>query len=107
MKGNKKIMEKLEAFDMDWGEITPEFCSHKEKSVVHVFNHYLEGQENIDRCIRFAIGRINWYKSILPHGYTQMVMFDDRGQNITDEDRKNIMSKLKDYTSETDFLSRR
>lgn len=105
----RKILNNKEndVYKMKWGNITPELYSEQKKSCIHIFNHLLEGQANIDRCIRFAIGRLEWYKTVLPVDCKQEVIFDDRGQEITDSDREYVELRLKAFANEINFMSKR
>jgi len=93
--------------DLDWGPITVEFYNKEKKSIVHVFNHCLVGEENISRAIRFAAGRIEWFKSSRTSEYNHEVIFDDRGQDIDFKVRKRISEGLKKQTSNVSFVSER
>lgn len=95
------------AFKFDWGTITPEFYNKEKNSVVHIFNHYLIGEENINRVIRFTIGRIEWYNNYFPQGCTHEVAFDDRGQGIDDCVRNRIAGSLSKHASIIKFASKR
>jgi hypothetical protein len=92
--------------DLDWGTITPEFYNREKNSAVHVFNHCLIGEENVSRAIKFAIGRIEWYKSYLPQGCTHEVVFDDRGQDISDSIRDKISADLSKLALYVSFMSK-
>ena len=65
---------------MDWGTVTPEFSNEWIRSLVHVFNHDLQNAASIERAIRFAAGRINWYNTYLKHSFLHhQIVFDDIG----------------------------
>lgn len=98
-------MEKIIA--SDWGSITPEFYNKEKKSVIHVFNHCLVGEENVSRAIRFAIGRIEWFKKYLSLDCNHEVAFDDRGQDIDDAIRNRIIKSLSNQASKVSFASKR
>lgn len=93
--------------DLDWGAITVEFYNKEKKSIVHVFNHCLVEEENISRAIRFAAGRIEWFKNSRAAEYSHEVVFDDRGQNVDFKVRKRISEGLKKQTSKVSFVSER
>lgn len=93
--------------DLDWGSITPEFYNEEKKSVVHVFNHCLVGEENVSRAIKFAIGRIEWFRNYLSIECSHEVAFDDRGQDIDDAIRDWIIKNLSNHASKVSFASKR
>lgn len=95
-----------EIFELDWGTITPEFYNGQKNSVVHIFNHSLLGDDNINRSIKFAIGRIKWYSTYLPKGCSHEVVFDDRGQNINDGVRKQITESIGRFALYVRFMSK-
>lgn len=96
-----------EITDLDWGSITPELYSEEKESVVHIFNHCLEGEENVTRAIRFAIGRIEWINSYLLMECNHEVVFDDRGQDIDDCIRNSVVKSLSNKALKVKFLSKR
>lgn len=92
--------------NMDWGSITPEFFNREKNSAVHIFNHCLLDEDNINRAIKFAIGRIEWYKNFLPQGCSHEVVFDDRGQDIDDSVRNKVAESLSGLTLYVKFMSK-
>lgn len=92
--------------DMNWGAVTPEFFNREKNSAVHIFNHCLLGEENISRAIKFAIGRIKWYKDFLPQGCKHEVVFDDRGQDIDDSVRNKVAQSLSELSLYVKFMSK-
>jgi hypothetical protein len=107
MINNKKgrLVVKNDILTYDWGTVTPEFYNDEQKIVVHVFNHFLEGQVNAERSIRFAYGRIQWFKNHVPHGSIHEILFDDRGQKIDDLTRNQIVSRLEPVAQSVKFMS--
>ncbi|GEM_PF-2837107 len=95
----------MEAFELDWGTITPEFYNREKNAAVHIFNHNLSGEENINRAIKFALGRIKWYSKYLPPGCSNEVVFDDRGQDIDDSVRKQLANSLTPLALYVRFMS--
>jgi len=92
--------------DMDWGAVTPELFNREKNSVVHIFNHCLLDWGNINRAIKFAVGRIEWYKDFLPQDCKHEVVFDDRGQDIDDSVRDKMTERLSELTSYVKFMSK-
>ncbi len=91
---------------MDWGVVTPEFSNEQLGTLAHVFNHDLQNAANIERAIRFAAGRINWYNACLKNAFPHhWIVFDDIGQDISADTRKHIRKKLKSYAAEIIFTS--
>lgn len=97
----------MDAFKLDWGTITPEFYNREKNSAVHIFNHNLSGVENINRVIKFALGRIKWYSNNLPPGCSHEVVFDDRGQDIDNNVRKQLADSLRPLALYVRFMSER
>lgn len=93
--------------DLDWGSVTPELYNQEKKTVVHIFNHYLVGEENLSRAIRFAIGRIECFRTYLSVECSHEIVFDDRGQDIDDNVRSIIIKKLSKQASKVNFVSKR
>jgi len=91
---------------LDWGNVTPEFFNKEKNSAVHVFNHCLVDEESVERSIKFAIGRIEWYKEFLPDGCDHEVVFDDRGQDIDDSVRNKIAESIGDLALYVKFMSK-
>jgi len=75
-------MYQTTAYDLDWGNFTPEGFSAKEGTVMHVFNFDISSDEKINRCIIFSTGRILWAQRQIPKGTKQKITFDLRGQPI-------------------------
>lgn len=84
----------MEVFNLDWGPITPEGYDEENNQIIHVFNHNLEKKEYIQRSIIFIIGRIKFYKIHIPHGCSQKVVIDARGQTIIYSNLKSIKNKI-------------
>ena len=60
---------------MDWGSFTPEFYRADDKRMVHIIDHPLRTQEEVDRNIRFIIGRIQWMH--MKGGHHTVFLYDD------------------------------
>lgn len=99
------MKNKTLAYALDWGVVTPEFYNNEDNIAVHVFNHLLEGKENLVNSNSFIIARLNWYARHLPAGCIQIIKIDDRGQNIDRSTRNFIKTLLLNYCSGVDFLS--
>ena len=91
---------------MDWGFVTPEFSNEETRSMVHVFNHFLQDEASLERAIRFAAGRISWYNAYLESAFLHhTIVFDDIGQDIGMDTKKHIRHKLKSYAQRILFTS--
>lgn len=93
-------------YDLDWGSVTPEFYNREKNTAVYIFNHWLVDEGNVDRTIRFVLGRIEWYKQYLPQGCGYEIVFDDRGQKVTEALRDKIVNSLSKYTLDIKFKSK-
>lgn len=94
-------------YTLNWGSVTPELYNKNTNTVVHVFNHCLMDKESIDRSIKFAIGRIEWFSNYLSLDCRHEVMIDDRGQAIDDNVRNIIINSLRKYAAKVSFMSKR
>lgn len=93
--------------DMDWGFFTPEFADGNTNTIIHVFNHNLKGNQNIDRTLKFIIGRINWSNKYLRCKFNHKIVLDDIGQHLTDDEKKIIINSLNKYSKSIEFTSER
>lgn len=80
--------------DLDWGVATVELASDEHRVGVHVFNHSLESPMAVARSIRFARARAAWFQKQLPPDFTQWAVFDDRGQTVSLQVRREIQCAL-------------
>ena len=78
----------------DWGAITPDIYNDARKLGVHIVNHNLELDENVERTIRFLRARIRHHARCLPAGSSQLVHYDDRGQSVTASARTLLVTGL-------------
>jgi hypothetical protein len=60
------------------------------KIALHVLNHSLETPANVQRTIRFALARVQYFSRQLPVAWRQAIRIDDRGQSIDDSTRAHI-----------------
>lgn len=91
----------------DWGAITPEFSSETKREMVYVYNHYIEDMPSAQRAIRFAVGRILWYRQCLKKDYRHIVIFDDEGQAVSSEIRNEIKRQVLKYAHQCVFQTER
>jgi hypothetical protein len=69
-------------YDLDWGVVTPEASNINENEYTYVFNHKLSTPAEVDRTIRFVVGRLRFYDKHLPNNPRHLVKIDARGQEI-------------------------
>jgi hypothetical protein len=92
---------------MEWGPATVELYSPERGLAVHVFNHDLTSEESVRKSIRFAIGRVRWFRLQLPEGARHADRFDDGGQELASTVRESIKSALAPYVVGVTFASER
>ncbi len=91
--------------DLDWGPATIELSDSNRRVAAHVLNHSLCRPQDVARTIRFVKARIRWFGRQLPPGFGQLVIFDDRGQAISEKTREQLRLACTDEQSEARFLS--
>lgn len=89
----------------DWGSVTPELYNPQTNDVIYVFNHNIKRELIIKKSIKFAIGRLKWYKYHLPKVSSQKIVYDDRGKDISTDVKKEIRDKFKNIADEIMFMS--
>ena len=89
---------------LDWGKITPESTNLVTNVFTYIFNHDLSSPENIERTIRFIVGRLNYYDNHLPKDPTHSIKIDARGQQISDMDYDLIRKGIQSIYSKPDSL---
>ena len=92
---------------MDWGLATLEFHNDITNAIVHVFNHWLQDPQSVDRAVRFAIGRIDWYNNYFMQSFIHEVVFDDVGQKVEKSTQEYISKRLMAYAKDVVFSSKR
>lgn len=103
----KRESKQSSPYDMNWGKVSLELFNDEKKNIIHVFNHSLEGVGCTERNIRFIVGRITWYKNFFGKGYSQEVIFDDRGQKINVEDKIRLKETIQKLGVNFKFYSER
>jgi len=81
-------------FDLDWGPSTVEAINDQRRLALHILNHHIETSASLERTLRFAAGRVQWFSKQLPEGFQQVVLFDDRGQSVPVGTKREIASRL-------------
>jgi hypothetical protein len=95
----------MDPLSMEWSTATADLFNKGANTAIHVFNHDLVSPGSVERNVRFAIGRVQWFKKHLPAGCTQGVVFDDRGQRISNEARAAIRTALAPFVVRIHFMS--
>lgn len=80
--------------NLDWGSITPEGLDKLRNEALHVINHDLMNERNVRRTIKFIICRLKWYEKHLPKNFTQRVVIDTRGQDVSYELLKSMKNSV-------------
>lgn len=90
---------------LDWGPATIEFINDDRKLGIHVFNHEIETPEGLRKTQRFATARVAWFRQQLPNEYRQMIALDDRGQEVSDDAKRQLREALAAYGADVAFFS--
>lgn len=80
---------------LDWGQVTPEAANTDRNEFVYIYNHDVSSSQNIDRTIRFIIGRLNYYDTQLPKDCKHLIKIDVRGQQINDTACAQIKNEIR------------
>ncbi len=72
----------MNPLNLEWGAATPELIAYDSSCAVHVINHALTDEAQLNRNLAFIRGRVAFFERHLPMGATQRIIFDDRGQSI-------------------------
>ena len=75
----------MEEVDLDWGLATPEAYDDVNREALHILNVNFIGQVNRNRVTKFTCARILHFHKHLPKGSSQRVMFDLRGQLVSNK----------------------
>lgn len=105
-KGGQGTVGEFDPFKASWGKITIESVVTAKKIVVHVFNHDLQSEANILRNLSFVSSRVKYAATAIPPGFAQHVMFDDRGQDVSDSVRDRIKNALRSQAAWVSFISK-
>lgn len=98
-------MDGMNPFNLDWGTATVELVSDESYEAIHIFNHNLEQADFRERTERFVAGRVKWFALHLPEDMRQSLCFDDRGQNLSINDRQAFAKALSSISPSIHFLS--
>jgi len=85
-----------QAYELDWGNVTPEGFNRTSREVLHVFNVDISTSESVQRCIFFSIGKIVWTNFHLLENKKQKVVFDFRGQSDSVDKFQKIKNDILD-----------
>ncbi|MFN8396986.1 MAG: hypothetical protein U0176_20335 [Bacteroidia bacterium] len=95
-------MEKHESMNpltLDWGKITPDGYDTASKTALHIFSMNLSTPVLRELCMTFVLGKLRWYHKHLPAEVQQRVIFDVRGQKLSESVTESIQSILRDVAS--------
>ena len=95
----------MDPLELEWTQATIEQYSSALKTAVHVFSHDLRSPDAIERTLRFAAGRLRWFRSQLPEGTSQVIWLDDRGQALDSVLRKHLRDAMAQLCSSVVFMS--
>jgi hypothetical protein len=68
--------------ELDWGVVTPESANLDQNVFTYVFNHKLSTSAEVDRTVRFIVGRLLFYDKHLHANPKHDVKLDVCGQNL-------------------------
>ena len=88
---------------MDWGKITPDGFDSATKTALHIFSMNLSTPVLRELCMTFVLGKLRWYHKHLPAEVQQRVIFDVRGQKLSESVTDSIQSILSDVASFDDI----
>lgn len=91
--------------EIDWGVVTPESANLAENKFTYVFNHKLSTAAEIDRTIRFIIGRLFFYDMHLPPNSKHDVKIDARGQNLQQSTVDHIVEVVKERYNKPNLMA--
>lgn len=81
---------------LDWGTVTPESTNLDKNVFTYVFNHRLSSPEEVDRTVRFIVGRLLFYEKHLPANPKHSVKIDARGQNVDQSIKALIAQRIRE-----------
>lgn len=81
---------------LDWGSITPDSVNLGKNRFTYIFNHQISTPTEVDRTIRFVVGRITFCERHLPANPTHDIKIDSRGQNVDDTIVEHISRSIRE-----------
>lgn len=87
-------LEPVDPFALDWGPITPDLFHEQKQIAVHVVNHALGDDESRTRTMRFLEARILRFAENLPEGCQQIVLVEDRRDDVSLETIEHLAAFL-------------
>lgn len=82
-------------FSINWGSFTPDGYNATENKALFIYNLKFSNPIEIERNYRFVRGKAYWAKVNLPVGCEQKIIFDIRGQVISNHVLNLFIEKLK------------
>ena len=89
----------MNPLDLTWGTATPEFVAEDSSTAIHVINHALADEAQMVRNIAFVRGRVAFFARQIPADMTQLIIFDDRGQNVPADIRDKFRTSISSIAS--------
>ncbi len=80
--------------NLDWGHLLTSGFNQQKNEALFVYNFDLTSMEKINDIVVFIASRIFWAESQLPQGCSQIIYFDIRGQEISDENLSYLISEI-------------
>lgn len=80
--------------ELNWGVVTPESANLTKNVFKYVFNHKLSTPAEVDRTVRFILGRLLFYDKHLPADPKHDVKIDARGQNLDQSTVDHIVKSI-------------
>ncbi|MBL4705907.1 MAG: hypothetical protein JKY54_15380 [Flavobacteriales bacterium] len=75
-----KIKGKTSAFDLDWGEVTPDVYDEKKNESSYICAHDYLSEESIKYSQILITGRVLWYQKYLHEATHNSISIDISGQ---------------------------
>ena len=79
---------------LNWGMATPEAYNNVTKEALHVLNVHFIGDLNRTRVVKFVCARVFHFHRHLPEGSSQRVVFDLRGQLVSNRNLESARQTL-------------
>jgi len=97
---NSRGKDVMDIQDLDCGIATPEGYDEAKREALHVLNVNLIGDVNRNRVLKFACARVLHFHKHLPQGSSQRILFDLRGQRVSDKNLKLVRETIKQESVE-------
>jgi len=88
------MIDKINAYKLDWDPITVEGYIEKANEVILVFNFDIRTEEKISNVIQYVVGRVAWGCKNFPPEAKIRLSFDIRGQEIIISKSDSLKQKI-------------